>query len=73
MLVLLLRLFSVLVHPKQDLPPLQDNEVQKKEGPLLIVTFSVMILTMIVFGIFPPDLLVSPFKDLLNSFQNLMP
>ncbi len=71
MLVLLLRLFSVLVHPKQDLP-LQDNEVQKKEDPLLILTFSVMVLTMIVFGIFP-DLLVSPFKDLLNSFQNLMP
>lgn len=71
MLILFLRLFSTLVHPRQE-DPLVVNEEAKRESPALIAAVAFIILAMIVFGIFP-DLLAAPFKPLLSSFQNLLP
>ena len=71
MLILLLRLFSTIIHPKQE-TPLEENNSQKKEGLFINLAVSFIVLTMIIYGIFP-DLLVYPFKELFSSFQNLLP
>lgn len=70
-LILFLRLFSALVHPKQE-DSQELTETPKKEGPVLIAAVTFILLAMIVFGIFP-DLLDAPFRQLWASFQNLLP